>query len=220
MTNVKKTFKVQPEWVQLQFEEQSAVQDVYGFSSTKGIITVEGVRYLPNNPSKTLIIYMHPASTQTIVTTPKTMAAYGFHVLAAGSRYTRNDTTLIMEKILRDLGAYVRHAKEVWAYQKIILAGWSGGGSLMTFYQSQAERVTITQTPAGDPIDVAGFGLIPADGIIFHAAHVSRAAILLDSMDPSVLDENDPSIRDTELDLYNPNNPNKPPYSAEFIARF
>ena len=220
MSNVKKTFEVQPEWVQLQFEEQSAVQDVYGFSSTKGIITVEGVRYLPNNPSKTLIIYMHPASTQTIVPVPKTMAAYGFHVLAAGSRYTRNDTTLIMEKVLRDLGAYVRHAKEVWGYQKIVLAGWSGGGSLVTFYQSQAERVTITQTPAGDPMDVASFALIPADGIIFHAAHVSRAAVLLDFMDPSILDENDPSIRDTELDLYNPNNPNKPPYSAEFIARF
>lgn len=215
-----KTYRVQAEWVQLQFEESSPVQDVYGFSSTKGIITVEGVRYLPDNPSKTLIVYMHPASTQTIVTTPKTMASYGFHVLAAGSRYTRNDTALIMEKILRDLGAYIRHAKHVWGYKQIILAGWSGGGSLITFYQSQAEQPTITHTPAGDPIDVAGFGLIPADGVIFHAAHISRAAVLLDFIDPSVLDESDPSIRDPELDLYNPQNPNKPPYSPEYLARF
>ena len=216
-----KRFEVIPEWVQLQFEEQSAVQDVYGFSSTKGLITVEGVRYLPKGVnSKTLLVYMHPASTQTIVLFPKTMAAAGFHVLAAGSRFTRNDTALVMEKILRDLAAYVRHAREVWGYEKIVLAGWSGGGSLMTFYQSQAENTTITHTPAGDPIDVAGFGLLPADGLIFHAAHISRAHILRTMIDPSVLDEDDPSIRDVELDLYDPRNPHQPPYTPEYIARF
>lgn len=221
MSNTPFPVPVSAEWVQLQFEEISPVQDVYGFSSTKGIITVEGVRYVPQGMnSDTLIIYMHPASTQTIVTVPKTMAASGFHVLAAGSRYTRNDTTLIMEKILRDLAAYVRHAKEVWGYRRVVLAGWSGGGSLMMFYQAQAEKPTITHTPAGDPVDVAGFGLIPADGVIFHAAHLSRATVLRDMIDPSVLDETNPDIRDRELDLYDPRNANQPPYSNDYIAYF
>src|SRR6266702_4302546 len=202
MNTAPETFEIHSEWVQLQFEESSVVQDVYGFSSTKGVITLEGVRYIPKGrSSKTLIIFMHPASTQTILAIPRMMARFGMHILAAGSRYTRNDTTLIMEKVLRDLGAYVRHAKEVWGYDKIVLVGWSGGGSLAMLYQAQAEKPTITSTPAGDPIDVAGFGLIPADGVIFHAAHISRASILLDFIDPSILDESNPDIRDLELDI-------------------
>jgi hypothetical protein len=117
MPRSRETFDVHPEWVQLQFEEYSPIQEVYGFSSTKGIITVEGVRYLPQGKtSKSLVIFMHPASTQTILPVPRVMAQHGLHVLAAGSRYTRNDTSLIMEKVLRDLAAYVRHAKEVWGY--------------------------------------------------------------------------------------------------------
>jgi alpha-beta hydrolase superfamily lysophospholipase len=39
-------------------------------------------------------------------------------------------------------------------------------------------------------------------------------------MDPSILDESDPARRDPELDLYHPGNPNQPPYSAEFLARY
>jgi pimeloyl-ACP methyl ester carboxylesterase len=219
MTQVE--FEIHREWVQLQFEEWSPIQDVYGFSSTKGVITVEGVRYVPEGmPSKTLLVFMHPAATQTILAVPRAMARYGLHVLVAGSRFTRNDTSLIMEKVLRDLGAYVRHAKEVWGYERVVLAGWSGGGSLAIFYQSQAEQPSITETPAGDPIDVRSFGLIAADGVIFHAAHNSRASLLLDFLDPSVLDESNPDVRELELDLYDARNPNRPPYHAEFIARF
>jgi len=44
--------------------------------------------------------------------------------------------------------------------------------------------------------------------------------MLRDWIDPSVRDEDDPDDRDPELDLYDPRNPNRPPYSAEFIARF
>ena len=97
----------------------------------------------------------------------------GFHVLCAGSRYQRNDTALIMENVLLDLGAYIRAAKEDWGYERVVLCGWSGGGSLTMLYQSQAERPSITQTPAGDPVDVAGAGLIPADAVLSLAAHAS-----------------------------------------------
>ena len=102
-----------------------------------------------------------------------------------------------------------RHAREVWGYEKVVLAGWSGGGSLALFYQSQAERPTVTHTPAGDPCHIVDAGLLPADGFIFQAAHVSRAVVLADWIDPSVLDENDPDRRDPDLDLYHPDN--KPP---------
>ena len=70
------------------------------------------------------------------------------HVLCAGSRFAKNDTPLIMEKVVLDLGAYIRHAKEKWGYEKILLCGWSGGGSLSLFYQSQA-REALRHADAG-----------------------------------------------------------------------
>ena len=35
-----------------------------------------------------------------------------------------------------------------------------------------------------------------------------------------ILDESDPSKRDPDLDLYNPDNPNQPPHTAEFLGRY
>ena len=212
-------YEVQAEWVHVKFAETSAFKDVYGFAGNQGVVNLEGVRYLPRDrPSATLLIYMHPASTLQLLPMPRAMAERGIHVLCAGSRYARNDTALIMENVVVDLGAYVRHAKTVWGYDKVVLAGWSGGGSLALFYQSQAERPTVTHTPAGDPCNITTAGLIPADAFIFQAAHVSRSVVLTDWIDPSVLDENDPDRRDPALDLYHPDN--RPPYSAEFLQRF
>ena len=122
--------------------------------------------------------------------------------------------------MLLDLGAYIRHAKEHWGYKKIVIVGWRGGGALALLYQSQAENPTITQTPAGDPVDVKSAKLIPADALVFQAAHTSRAQLLLDMLDPSVRNENDPDDRSRHLDIYDRNNPNQPPYSMDYLAEY
>jgi dienelactone hydrolase len=212
-------FRTSAEWVHVQFAEPAAFKSVYGFAGSLGTIHLEGVRYVPEGvPAHTLAIFMHPASTLQLMPMPRALAARGVHVLCAASRYARNDSALIMENVVVDLGAYVRHAREVWGYRKIVLVGWSGGGSLALFYQSQAEMPTVTHTPAGDPCAITTAGLIAADGFILQAAHVSRAAMLADWIDPSVLDEDDPDNRDPSLDLYNPDL--RPPYDADFLARF
>jgi hypothetical protein len=210
----------EPEWVHLAYQMPSAIREVYGYAGRQGTVNLEGIRFRsPQRPSRTLLIYMHPASTLQLLPVPRAMAAAGVDVLCAGSRYARNDTPLIMEMAALDLGAYVRHAREVWAYDSVVLAGWSGGGSLSVFYQSQAESAApLTRTPAGDQVDLSG--LLPADAVIYHAAHLSRAVVLSEFIDPSVLDESNPDIRDPELDLYDPRNPNQPPYTPEFLARF
>lgn len=209
------------EWVHISYQEQSAFTETYGFSGSQGAINLEGVRIRPKNrPSDTLLIFMHPSSTLQLLPVPREAAKLGAHVLCAASRYARNDTAAILEKVLLDLGAYIRHAKEVWGYEKIVLVGWSGGGSLSLFYQSQAEQPSITHTPAGDPVDIVGAGLIPADAVIVQAAHISRAQLLLDIIDPSVRDELNPDDRNPELDIYDPRNPNQPPYSSDFIAHY
>lgn len=207
------------EWVHIAYSEPTQMREVYGYAGMQGTINLEGIRMLPGNrPSETLLIFMHPASTLQLLPVPRAMAAAGLHVLCAGSRYARNDTPLIMEKVLLDYGAYVRHAREVWGYDKIIVCGWSGGGSLSAFYQAQAERRTVTATAAGDPIHLDT--LIPGDGFIWQAAHLSRADVLADFIDPSVLDESDPTIRDVELDLYDPRNPNRAPYDRDYLEHF
>ena len=117
------------EWVHVTYAEPGAMREVYGYAGTQGAINLEGIRFLPaGRPAKTLLIYMHPASTLQLLPVPRAMAQAGLHVLCAGSRYARNDTPLIMEKVLLDYGAYMRHAREIWGYEKIIVAGWSGGG--------------------------------------------------------------------------------------------
>lgn len=218
---INRPYEVLNEWVHVQFDDSSAFTETYGFAGNQGMVNLEGVRIRPVGvPSKTLLIFMHPSSTLQLLPLPRQLASLGFHVLCAASRYPKNDAALIMEKVLLDLGAYIRHAKEEWGYEKVALAGWSGGGSLATFYQSQAENPTITETPAGDPIDIPSAGLIPADAVISQAAHVSRARLLLDMIDPSVNDELNPDDRSLELDLYDPRNPNQPPYSAGFIEQY
>jgi pimeloyl-ACP methyl ester carboxylesterase len=124
-----------------------------------------------------------------------------------------------MEKVALDLGACIRHAREKMGYERVVLAGWSGGGSLSLFYQSQAEKPSVAATPAGDPPDLTRAGLIPADAIMLLAAHTSRAKTLTEWLDPSIRDERDPDRRDPALNLYDPAGP-QPPYAADFVARY
>lgn len=205
----------------LSFPEKIAAVETYGFVGSQGMTFLEGQLLIPRGvKAHTLFLFMHPASTLQLLPMPSALAEAGLHVLCAGSRYAKNDSALIMEKVVFDLGAYIRHAKEVLGYRKVVLVGWSGGGSLSLYYQSQAEQPSITHTPAGDPYDLTQAGLTPADGIIFIAAHLSRAETLTEWLDPSVIDEADPDTRDRELDIYDPQCPNKPPFSSDFIDRF
>jgi len=110
------------------------------------------------------------------------------------------------------------HAREKLGYANVILLGWSGGGALSAFYQAEAEQPSLTHTPAGDPLSLVDARLVPADGIILMAAHVSRHGTLTEWLDASILDEADPEKRDPDLDLYGERV--KPPYSETFLARY
>lgn len=200
----------------LAFEDRSAFKETYGGSTDT--VVLEGQYLQPEAPiGDVVLLFMHPTGTMNLLPLPNALARAGVPVMTCGSRYPHNDTALIMEKVVLDLGAWVRHAKEKLGFSRVVLAGWSGGGSLSLFYQSQAERPTITETPAGDPVDLVGAGLIPADAVMQLAAHVSRATTLTEWLDVSILDETDPTRRDPAWDLYDPAGP-QPPYDADFVA--
>jgi pimeloyl-ACP methyl ester carboxylesterase len=205
----------------ISFAEAKQMIETYGFAGSQGMTVLEGQRLVPRGQSSdTVFLFMHPATTLQLLPMPTALADAGLHVLCAGSRYAKNDSALIMEKVAYDLGMYIRHAREELRYRKVVLVGWSGGGSLSLFYQGQAERPTITHTPAGDAYDLTQANLTPADGIIFIAAHLSRAETLTEWIDPSVRDERNPDDRDLALDIYDAKCPNQPPFSRDFVAAF
>lgn len=216
---LRETFERLP--ITISLDESSLFTEVYGFVGRAGRVFLEGQLLRPEtSASDTVLIFMHPATSLALLPMPRALAEAGFHVICAGSRYLRNDTALIMEKVAIDLGAYIKYAREVLGYRKVVLMGWSGGGSLSLFYQAQAERPTITHTPSGEPIDFKAAGLIPADAVMSLAAHLSRAETLTEWIDPSVVDETDPDSRDRELDIYAADPVHRPPFSSQFLARF
>lgn len=208
-------------WIPLSYPEKRSFNEIYGFSGSQGRVHVEALLMKPRNrPSKTLFFFMHPVTSMDVLPVPRSLVALGCHVMCARNRYFKNDSVLIFEKALLDFGEWMRYAKEQLGYEKVVIVGWSGGGALSAFYQAQAEHPTIIDTPAGDSVDVAGAGLIPADALIFQAASVSRARILLEALDPSVRDETNPQDRDPRYDLFDPANPIRPPYSRDYIAEY
>jgi len=213
--------KVVHEWVHVSYAERSKITETYGFVGSQGTVNLEGVLLRPaQGPRETVFLMMHPSSTLQLLPLPTAMVQAGHSVLCMGSRYAKNDTALVYEKVALDLGACVKHAKEQLGYRTVILLGWSGGGSLSLFYQSQAQRPTITATPAGDPVDLRAADLWPADGVVLEAAHRSRARCLADWIDPYVLDEDNPDRRNPEFDLYAPALPVRPPYPRDWLAAY
>jgi pimeloyl-ACP methyl ester carboxylesterase len=172
-----------------------------------------------NTTSKTAILFSHPIGGGSFLPLVTALAREGHHVIYCNTRYRGNDTALILEKCVLDLGACIADLKQRFGYEKVILGGWSGGGSLALFYQDQAERPTITHTPAADPADLIGAKLQPADGVMLLAAHISRSVTLTEWMDPSIRDEDHPFDRGNDLNIFAANAA-KPPYTDAFVARF
>jgi hypothetical protein len=124
--------------LKIAFRDPTIGDERYGGASD--IVVVEGELLLPPTQSKTVIVFMHPSGIQNLLPMPNAMARAGLHVVTCMSRYPNNDSCLIMEKVVLDLGACVSHLKAKFGYEKVVLAGWSGGGSLSSFYQVRALR--------------------------------------------------------------------------------
>src|SRR5690349_12272875 len=179
--------------------DPSPLKDVYG--GPTGQVFVECMRIRPEagearGESRTVILFSHPIGGGSFLPLVNALAHAGRHVIYCNPRYRGNDTALIMEKCVLDLGACIADLKTRFGYDKVVLGGWSGGGSLSLFYQDQAEHPTITATPSGEPLDMAAAHLQPADAILLLAAHISRSVTMTEWLDPSILDEDRPYDRD------------------------
>lgn len=200
--------------------ESAAFSDTYGGGGDIIGLDCHLVRPV-GSPSSTVVVFMHPTGGGMYLPIVNGLARAGHHVIWANSRYRGTDSALIMEKVVADLGRVVVDARERLGYERVVLAGWSGGGSLSMYYQAVANRGSgIVDTPAGDSYEVDPDRLPPAAAVMVLAAHVSRHGTLTEWIDASILDETRPFVREPSLNLYDPANPNQPPYSAEFVARY
>ena len=167
-------------------------------------------------PKKVAAIVMHPTSNFMGHYLLQPLAQRGVTCLGLNSRYAGNDTLLLMERVIQDLGAGVQHLR-AQGYDKVVLVGNSGGASLSAFYQAQAEELTIDRMVDGDPAGLSSQDLPPVDGLALCAAHEGRSTLMRNWIDPSVIDEHDALSADPALDMYDPVNQ---PFTPEFLARF
>ncbi|GAB3647004.1 alpha/beta hydrolase [Ramlibacter alkalitolerans] len=171
----------------------------------------------PAGPRRAAAIVMHPASNFMGHYLVAPLAERGVACMGLNSRYAGNDTLLLMERVIQDLGAGVHYLRQR-GYEKVVLIGNSGGAALASFYQAQAEHLDIECMPDGDPAGLSPQDLPPVQGLALCAAHEGRSTLMRNWIDPSVTDERDALSLDAALDMYDVRH--GPPYSHAFLERF
>ena len=172
-----------------------------------------GILYRPaGHEPKTAVYLMHPRGEFTRHYVVPGLIARGYAVFGHNSRYLNNDTDMVHERLLFDIAAGMRYLKDA-GYERIILLGNSGGGSLLGFYQSQASRAPqdrLTSTPGGERIDLRAEFMPEGDVYIAIAAHLGEGRFMLNVLDPAVIDEREPALSDPAWDMYDPRNGYRP----------
>lgn len=172
-------------------------------------------------------LMLHPRMDQSQSYVLLPLVAAGYAALGCGSRWVHNDSEAIQERILLDVAAAVRvlHAR---GCERVVLVGNSGGGGILSLYQAQARTAPgarLTDTAAGDLLELGAYDLPPADALVLLAAHPGEGSRLYRWLDPSVTDEDDPLSIDRSLDMYDPDNgfrvpPEPSSYSPAFLERY
>lgn len=172
-----------------------------------------GVLYEPGGRTPKSVVYlMHPRGEFTRHYVVPGLTARGYAVFGHNSRYLNNDTDMVHERILLDIAVGMRWLRGR-GFERVVLLGNSGGGSLLAFYQSQAERPPgerLTSTSSGEAIDLSTEEMPPGDLYIAVAAHLGEGRFMLNVLDPSVTNEADPASYDPDWDMYNPANGYRP----------
>lgn len=178
---------------------------------------IYGAWMRPAGPPRVAAIVMHPTSNFMGHYLIAPLAQRGVACMGLNSRYVGNDTMLLMERAIQDLGAGVQFLR-AQGYDKVVLVGNSGGAALAAFYQAQAEQLTIERMVDGDPAGLSPQDLPPVQGLALCAAHEGRSHLMRHWIDPSLTDEHDVLSIDPALDMYDPSR--AVPFEADFLRHF
>ncbi|MFM1815535.1 MAG: hypothetical protein RLZ98_2230 [Pseudomonadota bacterium] len=189
---------------------------------------VKGALYAPSGgvQPKVAIIAMHRTSNYMNHLVAKEMSKRGFLVLGMNPRSDNNEAAVNFDQNIQDLRKGVEFLKKQPGLAKVLLFGASGGGPTTTYYQA-VQEVGLAYCKGANKLwecasEVAGGP--KADGLILYDAHPGNPVNTLRSLNPSILDEADPTKVEPSLDPFNPANgfnPDGPStYSGEFKARY
>ncbi len=141
------------------------------------------------------------------------LAERGYGFLGWNTRFRGNEAHFLLDHALAEIGVGVRWLRESAGVDTVVLLGNSGGGSLMSAYQSQAVEPNVRPIAGMRPL--AAIDDLPAgDLFVALAAHSGRPEVLTAWLDPSVTDETDPLSVDPAMDPFNSGN--GPPFGAVF----
>lgn len=186
-----------------------------------------GLLYSTTGREKTVVCTMHPREfSGTPYLVPDVLDAHCACWVQA-PRSIGNDLRLEHELAILDVAAALTYLKQK-GFERIILLGISGGASLYALYTQQALRtpeMRLDSTSAGRPIHLLEAEMPAPDGLIFVSPHPGPGKLLMNGIDPSVIDENDPFSVDTSLDPFSAANgfnqpPNSSSYDPSFIVRY
>lgn len=174
---------------------------------------------------KAVCCLMHPREIlATHYLVPELLDA-GAAVWVQGSRAAGNDLRLEHELAVLDVDAGTAFLRDQ-GYEQIVLVGNSGGGGLYAYYTEQANLAPEdreTRTPGGRPVKLAEAPMVRPDLLVFVAPHPGQGLLLMNSLDPSVLDEADPLSLDPSLFPFSKSNgyaADGAHYDADFVARY
>ena len=96
------TFEYKREPYLIVFKEEQPIKETY--AGQVGTVVIEAQRLCPVGvDSRSVVIFMHPIGGTQYLPLPAALARAGIHVISCNSRYPRNDSALIMEKVVPDL---------------------------------------------------------------------------------------------------------------------
>jgi len=193
------------------------------FGKSRGILWMP-----PKGKPRTCVIMAHPRAEFGHHYSIPFWVEAGYAAFGFNTRYLNNDAMMLHENLMLDLAAGIKYLREEEGFERIVMLGNSGGGSLFSYYDSQARTPKgqrVSAPPGGGPPDLNKFDLPTADGFIVLAAHPGQGMVLMNCLDAAVVDEADPFTSDPALDMYDERNGFKTPpasssYSKEFIERY
>lgn len=181
--------------------------------------------YQPTSPSpnqSTALVVVHQIPVGAELPCPQ-LAQRGFTVVCT------QETGTTWDQLAEGIGYGVSYARQLPGVKHVVLLGWSGGGSMVAYYQNVAENgVAVCQAPQRlDPCSNSLKGLPRADGVVFLDAIPGLAFSFMSALDAAaikpagVTNQFNPALYlFNQRNGYNPNPNQSSTYSSSFIHRY